>query len=410
MGQNPSTILPETSGWDAEANEHPRIKWLYRILMGLGVLLGIAFGIGAYLYYTPVMFTGTDEDGKYEYGVQRYEYWRYENKEIRYGYETHWDTAGHIVLRRYWKKGKPHGIEESWYESGQIRNRCSWIMGKKTGLDQYWHSNGQLSYETNWIDDELLGEPKQWDENGNLLPLPKTFTLDIDDGIEMKFVLIPSGEFMMGSNDGEDDEKPVHKVRISQSFYIGQYEISQEQYEKIMGDNPSYFRGAKNPLQKVSWDNAQEFCKKLSEKSGYQITLPTEAQWEYACRAGSTGKWCFGDNRLQLSDYSWHGRSNWPGIIETRPVGQKKPNAWGLYDMHGPAWEWCWDYYDDRFYFQSPSVDPKGPDTGDARVIRGGDLAFLEDYFRSACRWGLFPDCQSYDIGFRVVTVPRDKK
>ena len=261
-------ILPETSGWDAEADEHPRIKWLYRILMGFGALLGIAFAVGAYLYFTPVMKTEMDDIGKYEYGVQRYEYWRHKGR-IRSGKETRWNNAGQMILRRSWKKDQLHGVEEAWYNSGQLRRRCFWTYNKKNGLDQYWHPNGKLAYEANWVDDELQAVPGQWDETGAAIPQPETISLDLGGGITMELVLIPAGEFMMGSDDGKDDEKPVHKVIISKPFYIGKYEVTQEQYEKVMGTNPSEFKGAKNPVEYVSWDDAQEFCTRLSPKMGY---------------------------------------------------------------------------------------------------------------------------------------------
>ncbi|MFH1377898.1 MAG: hypothetical protein ABIH86_04020, partial [Planctomycetota bacterium] len=146
MTETPNKILPETSGWDAEADEHPRIKWLYRILMGLGTLLGIAFGIAAYLYFTPVIISKTHDNGKYEYGIQRYEYWRY-NALIRSGISKSWNSNGQLVYHGYYDKGKKHGIEETWYTSGQLRNRYLWSNDKKNGLIQYWHPNGKLAYE-----------------------------------------------------------------------------------------------------------------------------------------------------------------------------------------------------------------------------------------------------------------------
>jgi hypothetical protein len=407
MGQTPSTILPETSGWDAEANEHPRIKWLYRILMGLGALLGIAFGVGVYLYYTPVMITEEwgDDEITIEYGVQRYEYWRYED-EIRSGKETRWNTAGQMILKRSWKRGKLHGVEEAWYKTGQLRRRCNWTYDKKNGLDQYWHPNGKLAYEANWLDDELQGSPGQWDKTGAAIPQPETLSLDLGGGVTMELVLIPAGEFLMGCEDGRDNEKPVHKVIISKPFYMGKYEVTQEQYEKVMGTNPSDFKGAKNPVDTVSWDDAQEFCNRLSKKTDYPITLPTEAQWEYACRAGTTTQWHSGDEEYLLDDYAWYG---WLGGYGSNPSGRKRPNSFGLYDMHGNVWEWCSDWGSDTYYSESPSIDPTGSDTGSSRVYRGGYWLNSPDFCRSAFRFRNDPDYRYYGFGFRIVAVRRDK-
>jgi formylglycine-generating enzyme required for sulfatase activity len=404
MGQNQSNILPETSGWDAEANEHPRIKWLYRILMGLGTLLGIAFGVGAYLYYTPVMLTvDSDDEITIEYGVQRFEYWRNE-KQILSGYETR-RTSNGIVFRRHWKKDLFHGLEESWYPSGQIRSRCCWVKGMKDGLDQYWHSNGQLSYEMTWDNGNPKAAPKQWDETGNEIPQPETLTIDIGDEIRLELVLIPAGDFMMEPDGSNYD---IHKIIISKSFYMGKYEVTQEQYEKVMGTNPSHFKGANNPVEQVSWDDAQEFCMRLSQRTGYTISLPTEAQWEYACRAGSTTKWHFGDDESQLGDYAWYSLNSGG---KTQPVGQKKPNAWGLYDMHGNGQECCQDGYDK--YTSDTKTDSTGPFSGYPYEIinvgRGGGWGSGAGNCRSAKRFSISSHLRNNMIhGFRVIAVPKE--
>ena len=171
----------------------------------------------------------------------------------------------------------------------------------------------------------------------------------ITNSIGMKLVLIPAGEFLMGSpesdSDAPDEEKPQHKVRISKPFYLGVTEVTQEQYERVMGENPSRFKGdPQRPVEKVSWEDAVAFCRKLSEKEGRTYRLPTEAEWEYACRAGSQTKWSFGDDDSALKEYAWYLDN---ADSTTHPVAQKKPNAWGLYDMHGNVWEWCQDWYGD---------------------------------------------------------------
>ena len=190
-------------------------------------------------------------------------------------------------------------------------------------------------------------------------------TLKLTDQVSMKFMRIPAGKFMMGSPDGEKDrqpnEGPQHEVAISKPFYMGIYHVTQEQYEAVMGKNPSNFKGQQNPVETVSWDEAVEFCKKASEKAGKKVRLPTEAEWEYACRAGSKTRFCFGDDDDKLGDFAWYAANSGN---TTHPVGQKKPNAWGLYDLHGNVWQWCADRYDAKYYGNSPKTDPTGPAEG----------------------------------------------
>ncbi len=235
----------------------------------------------------------------------------------------------------------------------------------------------------------------------------KYLTLDLGNRVTLKLVRIPAGKFTMGSPEAEKDrlsnEGPQHEVAISKAFYMGVYAVTQEQYEQIMGENPSYFKGAKNPVETVSWDDAVEFCKKLSKKTGKTVTLPSEAQWEYACRAGSKTRFSYGDNDDNMGDYAWYSKNS---DNTTHPVGQKKPNQWGLYDMHGNVWQWCSDWYADD-YSNANEKDPTGPASGESRVQRGSSWHYTPWGCRSAFRSRIIPGGRDdLDIGgFRVVVA-----
>jgi formylglycine-generating enzyme required for sulfatase activity len=223
------------------------------------------------------------------------------------------------------------------------------------------------------------------------------------NSIGMKLVYIQPGEFQMGSNDGEDDEKPLHTVKISKGFYMGIYEITQEQYQKVMGNNPSHFKGEDNlPVETVSWDAAVEFCKKLSQKEGKTYRLPTEAEWEYACRAGTTTKFSFGEDESRLGDYAWYRQNSGS---KTHLVGTLKPNAWGLYDLHGNVWEWCQDWYATDWYSKTPAENPLNESYGDKkkRILRGGGWSYLALNCRVSNRNSSNPFYRLSYFGFRVV-------
>lgn len=220
------------------------------------------------------------------------------------------------------------------------------------------------------------------------------------NSLGMDFVLIPAGEFHMGFDDGDEDEKPVHLVRITKPFYLGKYQVTQGQWQAVMGDNPSHFKGDPNrPVERVSWEDTQEFLRRLSKKEGGKpYRLPTEAEWEYAARAGSTGAYCFGNDVSQLERYAWHS-ANAEGT--THPVGLLKPNVWGLHDVHGNVWEWVSDWYDETYYQQSPTDDPQGPEQGSARSVRGGSWLYHPRYARASRRYGSGPGSRAVTYGLR---------
>ncbi|MBL7042694.1 MAG: formylglycine-generating enzyme family protein [Pirellulaceae bacterium] len=260
-------------------------------------------------------------------------------------------------------------------------------------------------------------EPKAEVSEPDLTELPKAakeavaaqkgLPVEITNSIGMKLVLIAAGEFMMGSpdsdRDADNDEKPQHKVRITKPFYLGVHEVTQQQYEKVIGENPSEFKGAGNPVETVSWDDAVEFCKKLSAKEGKTYRLPTEAEWEYACRAGTTTAYSFGDDEESLGEYAWYNDNS---DVKTHPAGEKKPNPWGLYDMHGNVWEWCQDWYGE--YPAEHVTNPRGPSQATTRVYRGGGWSFPVWYCRSSFRYRIEPTYRD-DLGFRVAADPSGK-
>ena len=256
-----------------------------------------------------------------------------------------------------------------------------------------------------WPFDAAEAKRRQ-EEAARTLGVPVETELDLGDGVTMKLVLIPAGEFVMGSPENgarrSSSERPQHKVSLTRAFYMGVTEVTQEQYEKLMGKNPSYSKGAKNPVERVSWDDASEFCGELSARAGVQVRLPTEAEWEYACRAGSAGKYCFGDDESKLGEYAWY-YDNAYDVEKRQPqqVGGKKPNGWGLYDMHGNVEEWCRDGW--GWYTDAPVEDPSGPRAGEDRMLRGGDWILLAKYCRSAERRTCLQSASFWFLGFRVV-------
>jgi formylglycine-generating enzyme required for sulfatase activity len=244
-----------------------------------------------------------------------------------------------------------------------------------------------------------------------------------------RLVWIDPGNFLMGSpateKDRYSDEGPPTLVTISRGFWMAKYEVTQEQYLSVTGSNPSYFTGnLKRPVEQVSWEDAIQYCDKLTQRersarripAGYVYRLPTEAEWEYACRAGATNRFCYGDDLdyENLKRYAWFWETSTTakpsgGYFEsegrfhtTHPVGQRRSDDWGLYDMHGNVWEWCLDWYADALPGGS-ATDPCGPAKGLHRVYRGGSWYDYGWYCRSSARYVSAPEEGDYDIGFRVV-------
>jgi formylglycine-generating enzyme required for sulfatase activity len=242
-------------------------------------------------------------------------------------------------------------------------------------------------------------------------------TTVISNTIDMTFNMIPAGTFLMGSPESEEDrgdDEQQHPVTISRAFYMQTTEVTQGQWKAVMGTEPwkgqehsKYVKeGANYPAVYVSWDDAVAYCKKLSDKEAKTYRLPTEAEWEYACRAGTETRWSFGNDEKELGDYAWYGKNAWDVDEKyAHQVRLKKPNAFGLYDMHGNVIEWCHDYYGEDYYKQSSEKDPTGPTSGSFRVLRGGSWdRYRARNARSAFRFGNDADFRyGYGFGFRLV-------
>ncbi len=276
-----------------------------------------------------------------------------------------------------------------------------------------------------------------WGEDSK--PYPDKFVVNPKDGAEL--VWVPAGEFSMGTSEDEqvaafdkarealgteadkawfEDEKPAHKIKLTKGFWLYRFEVTNGQYRKKVARHssgkrgPADFNGDRQPVVKATWDDARSYC------SWAGVSLPTEAQWEYACRAGTTGKWWFGDDEKEVGKYAnvadKTGHKAFPewqlafdtddGVAGTAPVGSYKPNPWGLNDMLGNAWEWVKDTYQADYYASSPDTDPSGPDKGDFKVIRGG--SFWQHVFDVRAGNRSFKDpTRGYEyLGFRAAKVP----
>jgi len=234
--------------------------------------------------------------------------------------------------------------------------------------------------------------------------------IDIDSDVTMHFVPIPAGRFVMGSPEdepGRDGDDPQHEVVITRPFLLGQHEVTQLQWRAVMEKDPSGFTGDERlPVDSVEWDEAMEFCRRLSEKIHRAARLPSEAEWEYACRAGTKTAFYFGERlRPRDANYDWTegGADGDTSLAKTTPVGSFRPNGFGLFDMHGNVREWCLDWYGRDYYLAGPKKDPRGPKNGVERVLRGGSWDSYARRCRSAYRGGRRSGDRDETIGFRVL-------
>ncbi len=218
---------------------------------------------------------------------------------------------------------------------------------------------------------------------------------------EPEMVFVKGGTFMMGSNNGENDERPAHQVTLS-DFSIGKFEVTQAQWRKVMGSNPSKFAGCDQcPVEQVSWDEVQQFISVLNSRTGKKYRLPTEAEWEYAARGGSQSRGYTCSGSEDIGTVAWYSENS---SSKTHAVGQKQANELGIFDMTGNTWEWCSDWYD--AYSAAAAVNPLGASSGQDRVRRGGSWYFFLQFCRVAYRSGINPDGRYYNLGFRVVLAP----
>ena len=236
---------------------------------------------------------------------------------------------------------------------------------------------------------DITKEPTKKESSG------KEEITDLGKDVKLEMILIPAGKFVMGSPASEKGHRvneTQHEVTLTKPFYMGKYEVTQEQWDAVMINNRSFYRGPKLPVTSVSWENCQEFIKKLNAKTSGGYRLPTEAEWEYSCRAGTTTAYSYGDS-ITKNDSNVEG-------LSTKVVGSYKPNAFGLYDMHGNVWEWCEDWKVD--YPKEAVIDPKGPATGSVRVLRGGSFDSNGSDARSSLRVVNEPSFRLVDFGFRL--------
>lgn len=300
-----------------------------------------------------------------------------------------------------WKKTVVGGVQRSGI--GKVRDRVQDLVGMFV-QDFLTANPTQEGADQDRSDAGIESEPNKVPAGGGPAR-GATLTLNLGKGVTLDLVLISPGSFTMGSpspdQDRVPDEGPLRQVQITKAFYLGKYEVTQDQYKGVMGRNPSNLLAGSQPVEMVSWEDAAAFCKKLGAELTRSIRLPTEAEWEYACRAGTQTRFYWGEDphHSRIGDYAWHGKNSGG---RPRVVGLKKPSGWGLYDMAGNVWEWCSDWYAETYAGLS-GTDPQGPLLGKTRVLRGGGFLCVAQDCRSASRSDGSPLGRNDCIGFRIV-------
>jgi uncharacterized protein (TIGR02996 family) len=311
-------------------------------------------------------------------------------------------------------------IEENPHDQGLWLILADWLQEQPEPVQQLRAELVRLLYELRQ-DPSASEQParrrrlQELLEEGLRPPVP-----EIANSLGMRLALIPAGAFLMGSAPGERgdaDERPQHEVEITRPFFLGVFQVTQQEYEAVMDANPSEFRGGRrgaphHPVESVTWHDAVAFCNKLSarreeKKAGRLYRLPTEAEWEYACRTCTTTAYWWGDTATSTranfdGNYPWGTAPKHRYVQQTVKVGSYPPNAWGLYDMHGNLREWCADLYDEEWYRSSPRQDPCNLERGDRRILRGGSWFAMARNCRAADRDSWMPDRHSNKYGFRV--------
>jgi formylglycine-generating enzyme required for sulfatase activity len=447
----PSEMLPESSAarlafyfaWI------PLVGWMFYVAFAFLGLIQIGRGrLGFYRLrngFIAVLFLSVlPIAGLVWWAELPQEYYVILNKFTKHGRV---DTVndGQLTQRKFFRFGKSFRlVKYSYYKNGQKHKEGNYASGKLIGMFTYCYDNGNPRMVETFVNNRRHGLTTWFDKSGKIerttnytdgisqeqidaakqAGVEPVIEVNLGDGVKMRMVFIPPGEFMMGSSpqeiakiskevgeDGYKKEGPQHQVTIKQGFYMCETEITQAQWKAMMYENPSYFKNGENytpkdtanyPVENITWDNIKGFIQKLNNKGQGTFRLPSEAEWEYACRAETNTRFCFGDDSADLEDYAWYYPYANSALV-TRNVANKKANHFGLYDMHGNVWEWCEDDYHDNYQ--------KAPSNGSAwinyprnelRVCRGGAFYFPPWGCRSASRKNGYQDERDNAKGGRL--------